>query len=184
MSRVLAGRRRIVRTLALIVGLATATHLLAVWAVPRLIMSRLLETVEKAETDGVLLPPMTDASQRRVVMPSPDLLYALCRIDLGDRALRIRIDPGQVALWSLALYAANSDNYFAINDQRWRGEAVDLVLLPPGLRASQLAIPPGALTVSAPSARGLLLVRLLASDYEQERDALERARQSLRCEPL
>ena len=36
---------------------------------------------------------MTDATQRRVVMPSPDLLYATCAFDVREHALRIRLSP-------------------------------------------------------------------------------------------
>ena len=35
-----------------------------------------------------LLPPMPDATSRRVVMPSPDLLYALCPFDVRQQPLR------------------------------------------------------------------------------------------------
>ena len=64
---------------------------------------------------GPLFPPMTDASQRRVVMPSPDLLYATCAFDVRQRPLRIQADPKLPGYWSIALYAANSDNFFVLN---------------------------------------------------------------------
>jgi len=177
-------RLRALRALTALFVIAVCVHLLAVWALPRVIMTRLLDSVASAESAGVFLPPMTDATQRRVVMPSPDLLYAACRFDLGTQALRIRLEPGEQALWSLALYGANSDNFFILNDRDLRGTPVDLVLLPPGGRSSAQPLPAGARTVLAPTTRGLLLVRLLVSDYERERDRLERARQSLRCEPV
>lgn len=177
-------RRPWLRALVLLLVLAATIHVLAVWAAPRWIMSRLLDVMAQTESGGVYLPPMTDASQRRVVMPSPDLLYAACQFDLSTRALRIRIDPGAVPLWSLALYASNSDNFFVLNDRDARGSPVDLLLLTPALRSSLKSLPSGTRTVLAPDARGLLMVRLLVGNYELERESLEQARQSLRCEPL
>ena len=46
------------------------------------------------------------------------------------------------------------------------------------------ALPAGAKVVTAPSGRGLLLMRVLVGDYAAEREAVEAARRSLRCTPL
>jgi uncharacterized membrane protein len=159
-------------------------HLLAVWAVPRVIMQRVMSMAVPERTDGVFLPPMTDATQRRIVMPSPDLLYASCSFDLGERPLRIRADPKTPHYWSIALYAANSDNFFVLNDRRAQGRSVDLVLVGPAAYAAAPSLPEGATLVAAPSQRGLLLMRVLVADYATERDVVEAARRSLRCEAL
>jgi hypothetical protein len=45
-------------------------------------------------------------------------------------------------------------------------------------------LPAGAKVVTAPSGRGLLLMRVLVGDYAAEREAVEAARRSLRCTPL
>jgi uncharacterized membrane protein len=153
--------------------LAMAAHALTVWALPRLIMQRVFAGLEP----GVTLPPPTDHEQRRVVMPSPDLLYALCRLDLGDRGARISADPKTPHYWSVALYAANSDNFHVINDRQLHGRPLDLVVLPPGTPAA-----PGA--VVAPTRRVLLLMRLLIADPAHEMPMLEAARRSLRCEAI
>jgi uncharacterized membrane protein len=181
----LTGRRgALLRRVLVVVSIAAAVHLLAIWAVPRIIMSRLLDGVASAASGGVFLPPMTDASQRRVVMPSPDLLYALCRLELTDRPVRIRADPDPVPLWSIALYGANSDNFFVLNDREAQGAPVDIVLLPPATGAAGLRLPDGARVLPTPGGPVLLLMRLLVTDYEREQSTLERARQSLRCERL
>jgi len=170
------------RLLALLV-VALATHLVAVWALPRLIMGRVLSSTMPGDSPGaVLLPPPTDHRQRRIVMPSPDLLYAACRFDLSRQPLRIRAEPRTPHYWSIALYAANSDNFFVINDRDAAGQPVDLIVsrtgsTPPGL-------PAGARVIPAPGEQGLVLMRVLVNDYARERDTVEAARRTLRCEPL
>ena len=165
-------------------ALASAVHLLAVWAVPRVIMGRVLSAAQPEKTTGVFLPPMTDASARRIVMPSPDLLYATCAFDVGTRPLRIRADPKSPRYWSIALYADNSDNFFVINDREAAGKPIDIVLIGPKAYPQAPALPAGASVIDAPSARGLLLMRVLVADYAAEKSVVEAARSTLRCEAL
>lgn len=175
---------RVLRGLLLFLAVAALVHLLAVWALPRAIMWRLSATASAEERAGVYLPPMTDAGQRRIVMPSPDLLYATCSIDVGERPLRIRADPKTPNYWSIALYASNSDNHFVLNDRQAGGVPVDLVVVGPKAYAQPPAIPPGARVVNAPTAKGLLLMRVLVADHAAEREVVEAARRTLRCEPF
>jgi len=171
------------RWLALL-ALAAAVHLAAVWALPRAIMWRLASggSSNMPSEGGVLLPPMTDHTQRRVVMPSPDLLYAICSYDLATRPLRLRADPKLPTYWSIALYAANSDNFFVLNDRQAGGQPVDLLLVGPG-GATPPDLAKGTRVVATPSARGLVLMRVLVSDPAHGLATAETARRSLRCEP-
>jgi uncharacterized membrane protein len=177
-------RGRALRGLLLFLAIAAVVHLLAVWALPRAIMWRLSATASAEERAGVYLPPMTDATQRRIVMPSPDLLYATCSIDVSERPLRIRAEPKTPNYWSIALYASNSDNHFVLNDRQAGGAPVDLVVVGPKAYAQAPALPPGARVVNAPTPKGLLLMRVLVADYAAEREVVEAARRTLRCEPL
>ncbi len=163
---------------------AAAVHLLAVWALPRVIMWRLSATAAPQEKAAVYLPPMTDHTQRRIVMPSPDLLYATCALDVSERPLRISADLRTPGYSSIALYASNSDNYFVLNDRQAVGAPVDLVLIGPQAYAQAPVIPPGTRTVTAPSSKGLLLMRVLVADYAAQKEVVEAARRTLRCEPL
>ncbi|MCX7226176.1 MAG: DUF1254 domain-containing protein [Burkholderiales bacterium] len=93
--------------------LATATlvHLLVVWATPRLIMNRLMSGPAAQAMNmrnQAAFPPAVDATARRVVMPSPDLLYSVCVFDVSAGPVRVRANPGLPSYWSIALYAANS----------------------------------------------------------------------------
>ena len=175
---------RLLRRLLPWLLVAAAVHLLAVWALPRVIMWRLSTTATAQERASVYLPPMTDHTQRRIVMPSPDLLYATCALDVSERPMRIRADLRTPGYSSIALYASNSDNHFVLNDRQAAGAPVDLVLIGPQAYAQAPVIPHGARTVTAPSPKGLLLMRVLVADYASQKEVVEAARRSLRCEPL
>jgi uncharacterized membrane protein len=175
---------RTLRRILFLMALASAVHLLAVWALPRLVMQRLVNAVLPDEQAAVVRPPMTDHTQRRVVMPSPDLLYAACALDVTERPMRVRADLRTPHYSSIALYASNSDNFFVVNDRQAAAGPVDLVLLGPKPYAQAPAIPSGARTVTAPSAKGLLLMRVLVADPGQDLAAAETARATLRCEAL
>jgi len=184
-ARPLFGRRRSPwpRLLAGLALVAALTHLAVVWAVPRFVMWRLAtSTPASMRTPGVVnFPPMTDHTARRIVLPSPDLLYALCAIDLHERPMRIHADPKSPHYWSIALYADNADNYFVVNDRQAAGKPVDLLLVAPGAAAPADAA--GVRVVRSPSRRGLLLMRVLVSDYAREQAVVEAARRTLRCDP-
>ena len=92
---------------------------------------------------------MTDHTARRVVMPSPDLLYATCRMDLSQGPLRIQADPKTPRYWSIALYASNSDNFFVLNDRQANGQPVDLWLVGPHSPVATDTGPAGARRVQA-----------------------------------
>ena len=164
------------------VAVAVAVHLLAIWAVPRAIMHRVMAGVAAEADDGVLRPPPVDASARRIVLPNPDLLYALCAYDVSAAPMRVRADPGEPDYWSIALYAADTDVWFVLNDRAAAHRPVDLVIAGPGAAAGVL--PEGATRVESPSARGLLLMRVLRGEDPARREAAEAARRSLRCGPL
>ena len=185
----MTGRRRwLLRALA-VLGIAAGVHLLALWSIPRLIMARVLSTTP-AQLGGsdpsvrVYFPPMTDATQRRIVMPSPDLLYAICLFDVSRQPQRIQADPRLPGYWSVAAYAANSDNFLVVNDRQLAGRPLDLVLVGARGAPAGTVLPPGARVVVAPSERGLVLMRVLVADYAAEKDVLEPARRTLRCEAI
>lgn len=156
-------------------------HALTVWAIPRLIMDRIItlgggDAAMQQSGTGVYLPPPTDHTQRRIVMPSPDLLYATCAFDVSERPLRVSLDTRYERYWSIALYASNSDNFFVVNDRDAPDGRVDLLVQSP-----QHVGPTAGQTVTAPTHRGFLLMRLLVNDDPVIRAAAEAARRTLRC---
>ena len=187
------------RWLALGLTVAVLAHLLTVWALPRLIMREAMTRIGKetalqaraqapergapSAATGVYLPPPTDHTQRRIVMPSPDLLYATCALDLGAGPQRITAQVEHPRYWSVALYGANSDNFFVVNDRKTTEPGrLDLWVVAPGTDRAALAVPAGSTVVEAPSAKSLLLMRLLVSDDPADLIGAEQARRTLRCQ--
>ncbi len=173
------------RHLILAAIVAATAHALTVWAVPRLIMDRIIvlgaadSGLERA--NGVTLPPPTDHTQRRIVMPSPDLLYATCFFDLTDEPMRVTLSTDYPRYWSIALYASTSDNFFVVNDRSAPDGRVELIVTAAS-HDSATSIPQNSETqVVSPTHRGMLLMRLLVNDDPEVRAAAESARRSLRC---
>jgi uncharacterized membrane protein len=186
MKRLTDGQRLwFYRSLTLI-STAVLVHLLAVWAVPRLIMLAVKHS-PTAQAYNMLnraaFPPPTTAKLRDIVMPNPDMLYAACLYDVTAGPLRIAAKPALKSYWSIALYAANSDNFFVVNDRVAGDKPVDLWLVSEGGNAQTLGVPPGSQVVVAPSRTGFLLMRVLTGDYESEKAVVEPARRTLTCTP-
>lgn len=167
-------------------AVAVLMHGLTIWAIPRLIMDRIIalgsadSTLERA--NGVTLPPPTDHTQRRIVMPSPDLLYATCFFDLDEQPLRVTLSTDYPRYWSIALYSSNSDNFFVVNDRNAPNGYVDLTVVAPRHNAATSTLQNReSQVVVSPTHRGMLLMRLLVNDDPEVRAAAEVARRSLRC---
>ena len=159
-------------------------HVLTVWAVPRVIMGLIIDVgsgdlLAQNRRERAYLPPPTDHTQRRIVMPSPDLLYATCAYDLDDGPTRVTFDTTYPRYWSIALYASNSDNFFVVNDRDTAGGSVDFTVIDPDAASTTVAA--GSVHVRSPTRRGFLLMRILVSDDPAIRAAAEAARRGLRC---
>jgi uncharacterized membrane protein len=177
-----SGRARsVLRAAALVLVVAALVHVVALWLLPRVIMRIVIDTAGREAVGGRVAPPPVDHTARRIVMPSPDLLYALCPYDVSRGPLRftLAVPPGDQAYWSLAFYAANTDNYRVINDRSVTGDTVDLLLV----REGNVPRGPSAATVlRSPSDRGVMLFRaLVRSPADLER--AEALRRGLRCAP-
>lgn len=165
---------------------ALVVHLAVVWAVPRVIMYRVMNGPDAQAMqmlNRAAFLPAVDASSRKVVMPSPDMLYSACVYDVSAAPVRVRAHPALKTYWSIALYGANSDNFFVLNDRQAGQAPVDLWLVSKGPNTATPAVPPGARVVVVPSPRGFLLMRVLTAHYDAEKDVLEPARRTLTCSP-
>ena len=159
---------------------AIAVHVLGVWALPRLIMGRVMDVLGRgAEVNEIFHAPRSTARHRVVVRPSPDLAYSVCLFDLSQGPLRITapVGPGYM---SVSGFAANTVNFFVVNDLEVRPAPVDVLLMGPG-RAS--APPAGVRAIESPSERGLVLMRRVI-DSEATFPELDRVRQQARCESV
>lgn len=150
------------KSAAIVVVTAIVVHLAIILATPNVIMAVALKRVSFGEHkfnawyDG----PRTTEASRAVVRPSPDLAYSSCVYDLSKGP--VRIVAGKAADYmSVSVYAANSDNIFAIND-RQSPNGVQLVLVGKGQTAPQGM----GTVVQSPTQRGVVLERRLAPSAE------------------
>ncbi|WP_421788029.1 DUF1254 domain-containing protein [Hyphobacterium sp.] len=162
-----------IRILLVFSVIATAVHAATVWYLPRFAMDTAMSRLEAAggETNSWLHVPPTDETSRRVVRPSPDLLYSVCLLDVSEGPVRV-----QAADWgdftSLSLFASNTDNIFARNDRQTSGDI-------------EIVVADGADgEVDLGGQTGIALIRRLAPDADRiaAADAVRRARDV--CEPV
>jgi uncharacterized membrane protein len=168
------------RWLLTVLVVAVATHLLTLWLLPTLVMRTALSRAT-GPVGTVVRPPLADATSRAVVMPSPDLLYATCALDRTARPQRVRAQLDAPGYASVALYARNSDNVYVVNDLRLAGRPLDLWLVGPN--GDLAGAPPGSTPFRLPTAKGMLLMRVLVPDRTSDLPKAEAVRQTLRCDP-
>lgn len=174
-------RRSWGRWLLLALVVAGVAHVLTLWLLPRVVMRVATNTM--AEREGfnrAVFPPRADETARTIVRPSPDLLYAGCAFDVASGPVRIKAVVPKDTYWSLSMFAANTDNFFVVNDRNAAAGTVDLVLAAPG---SNVALPQGAVLVEAPSTRGIVLTRTLIVRADRLGE-LDEARRRFTCAPL
>ncbi len=134
---------------------------------------------------NVALPaPRADASARTVVRPSPDLLYTACVFDLSKGPLHITA-PVQASYMSVSGFAADTSNFFALNDAAMAADSqgqkrLDVVLT----RDAGTSIPAGARRILAPSDRGLILFRSLIPEDAALPQLQAEFQTQQRCDPL
>ncbi len=146
---------------------ACVAHFAVIFATPRVMMDVAFERLSEAGVNVWRIADRVTPLSRTIVRPSPDFAYSACVYDLSDGPLTLRVAPWQ-SYWSLSLYAANSDNYFVIDDREARSGA-EIVLV----RNRRDAPPAAALVAVSPSSRGIALIRRLAptsAAYDRAKD--------------
>ena len=159
--------------------LAAVIHWAAVAYAPALIMSRAMSALGAKGTNVITHGERPTAASRRIVKPSPDLLYSQCVFDVSRRPLKITAAVPTDTYWSVSLYAANTDNFFVLNDTQAKGQPATIVLMGPGQTVPPM--PEGTRVVTAPTAKGIVLFRTLINDDAREAD-LDQQRRAAKCE--
>ena len=156
---------------------AAIVHFAAIYAVPRVLMNVAIERVGADGFNSWRLADRVTPASRQVVRPSPDFAYSVCAFDLSNGPLTIVATPWE-SYWSLSLYAANSDNFFVIDDREARdGAALTLV------RRGRNTPTDAARVVESPSQRGIALIRRLAPSARSYRAAGQAAAGDI-CAPF
>ncbi len=171
--------RRWLRGLAVFVLSGVLGFVLLSWQLPNLIMSSLMSRV--AAMGGVnqpVRPPLPDEKSRAVVLPSPDLAYVICAYDLGSGPLTVSFAPPPLPYWSVAAYAANTDNFLVINDRAMPTGGALVLGLADGHAPDSID---GKRFVAAPGARGVVLFRGLIASRDPA--LLKQVQDSVSCQP-
>jgi uncharacterized membrane protein len=146
---------------AVTVGLAVAFHFASIVIYPRALMWYVEGKVTEKKGMNVLAHRKRSSPDDRVVVaPCPDLIYSIGVFDVSQAPVRITA-PFTGSYLSLSLYAANTDNFFVVNDRQVEGNQLDVVLLGPNAPDPGIT---GAQVVRAPTRTGIMLLRYFAGD--------------------
>lgn len=163
--------------------LAVIVHIMIILGMPYAIMDRAMSRIAVAGATNIALhAPKADALARGMKRPSPELLYSACVFDLSKQPLRIT-SPVPDSYWSLSLFAANTDNFFVLNDRQAGAARVDVILAMDGQNVPERANQGHAPVIIAPSEMGIILFRTLITSEDRLAD-LDQLRRKARCTPL
>jgi uncharacterized membrane protein len=160
---------------------AAVVHGATVLLLPRLIMLRTVAGISKqASANTILHAPRPTSRSRGVVRPSPDLLYSICVYDLNAAGGAVRVSTHDMpeTYWSVSLFDANTNNFYAVNDRQTKAGAADFLLTLPGAAVESAGLP----VVVPPTGRGIVLFRTLIND-ESRMAEIDAARHSAACIP-
>lgn len=156
---------------------AVVVHFGLIHVAPRIMMNAAIERIGAEGYNVWRSAPRITAAAREIPRPSPDFAYFACAYDLDEGPLSIRAAPW-AGYWSLSLYAANSDNYYVIDDRETDYDA-RITLVRAGRRPPDDALN----VVFSPSRRGIALIRRLAPDVASHAVATATAQGDV-CAPL
>ncbi len=160
---------------------AALVHGATVLLLPRFVMFRTMAGMAKlAGTNAIFHAPRATSRSRGVVRPSPDLLYSICAYDLdaAGGAVRISTHGMPETYWSVSVFDADTNNFYALNDRQASTGAADFLLVPQGSSAAGARLP----IVAAPTNRGIVLFRTLVND-ETHIAEIDAARHNAACGP-
>lgn len=160
---------------------AAFVHVATLYALPRLVMARALARI--GAPNAMHFGKRPDDSSRRVVRPSPDLLYSACPFDLSKGALRIRARVPHSTVWSVSAFDAATNNFFVRDDRQIAGASIEIITLLPGMTSPPGDSAPERIVLYAPTEKGLFLLRLLIDD-DKHLAALDALRREASCETV
>lgn len=162
-------------------ALASVIHWAAIAYLPEVIMWQAMARIGSRGVNAITHAERATAASRAIVKPSPDLLYSTCVFDVTRRPLKVVTAAPADTYWSVSFYAANTDNFFVLNDTTAQGTPKTIVIVGQGQTVPPQ--PEGTLVVSAPTKKGIVLFRTLINDDARVAE-LDQARRAANCEPL
>ena len=145
-------------------------HFVTLFAVPQIIMKRAMTAMEDrgVPLHGFVLSPRITPQTQTVVRPSPDLAYSICRFDLSEAGGKLEI---HAAVWegygSISFFDARTNNFSTIRvgETGAANDGSDVLLMSPEFQPGSDR-PEGEIRVTAPTEKGLILIRRLAPTPE------------------
>ena len=159
-------------------AVAAVVHVATVFAVPRYIMYRTMTAIARnaGGVNRMTHGQRPTSASRGVVRPSPDLLYSSCVFDLRAGPVRVHASGMPDTYWSVSLFDADTNNFYAVNDRK-AGGGVDFLVISPNTFVDGKHLP----VVVSPTARGIVLFRTLIND-ETHFAEIDAARRHAACE--
>ncbi|MCS7144246.1 MAG: DUF1254 domain-containing protein [Archaeoglobaceae archaeon] len=143
--------------LAILVLFALLSHFLLLYSYPYIVViSNYLATRDEVEVNEAYHQKPVDETFRKVVMPSPDLLYSACVFDISKSDLLIEAKVPNFTYWSASFYSMSTDNFFTINDKMAK-EKISLTLTKNKSCENKDCI-------ISPSDRGIVIFRIFIPD--------------------
>ncbi|MEA3222749.1 MAG: DUF1254 domain-containing protein [Thermodesulfobacteriota bacterium] len=150
--------------------LAVVVHLIALWAIPRLIegmVEKGMLAKERCKLNAICCRDINVAGIDEIPMANPDSLFSRLVYDVSKEPLRIHLTvPDTGMYWSFSLYARNLDNYYVLNDRRLKSEygsrEMEIALVGPKSHYKKTST--NEVMVVSPSDRGTGLIRMIIAD--------------------
>lgn len=166
---------------AAVLSLAVIIHIIAIFAVPNVIMGTLISRAGEANgVNTIFHGKRADATSRQIVRPSPDLIYSMCVFDLSNGPVTLAAPIPTDTYWSLSAFDDNTNNFFVVNGRQITTDHVEFVLARDSYQAPAVG---GAPVILSPSTTGVVLFRTLIQS-EDRFEALDEVRKQATCAPL
>lgn len=164
----------------IVVGAGTIViHGAAVLFYPKLMIALVMYITEKRAggVNQIMHVQIASAKVREVVRPSPDMFYSVCIIDVSSGPVKITT-PASKPYTSITVFASNSDNIFAINDQQKVNGNLSVLISGPEQGSAR-----GDKIVNLPTSKGIALIRYVFADKEHMKE-IDKNRQRAKCQKL
>ncbi|MEM0214507.1 MAG: DUF1254 domain-containing protein [Archaeoglobaceae archaeon] len=162
-----------VKGFAILAVFAVLSHIAFIYAYPYIVVtSNYFASKGEVKVNEVYYQQPVDENFKKVVMPSPDILYSACVYDISKSDLLIEARVPNFTYWSASFYAMSTDNYFTINDRMVRDNITLILTTNKSCKKENCVI--------SPSDRGIVIFRIFIPDKSLLSE-LEEYQKSIKC---
>lgn len=151
---------------------AIIVHIITIMVIPLILMN-----IAKAKfpTNQLMKAERTDARQKMVVHPSPDLVYSIVSYDVSKDCIWLTAKVPTNTYWSLSCFQQNTVNFFVVNDRQVKSNPAEFLLIKQGTPIPDAG---NAQIIVSPSDKGILLIRHLLTSDDKYQELLDIQKQS------